>query len=263
MKFVQIHYILLLLIAFNNSVTGQQKDIYSNTLTTPKEYFLQVKQFGEFIDRFNYKSDWKGNLISDEFSKKVPRDQYLLYLINKEDQRLTNPNDSSYRAICSDFIAFITNLQAPKHIDLYSGQVKAEALVNIICFGKEDKAKVEMIPDVLPDRSARWVINGVESSQFAANADSIKKHFIAPNSHETSFINLKKLNDSDNGIYYLATPVASAMIFIKGIEQKKIQIKNIEKVTYLITFPGWLITVEEFNRNSTNSGWLISDIKKL
>lgn len=262
MKITKLFALAILLFANAINSFSQFKIATDANIQTPKEYYLQVKQFGEFINRFNYKTDWKGNQITEEFAKNIHRNTYLLSLINQEDQRITNPNDSSYRVICSEFIKFIINPEKPQEINLYSGQVKAQALVNIICFGKAAQVKVEMIPDVLSDRSARWVINGVESSLFAANTDSIRKHFIAPNSHETSFINLKKLNESDNDIYYLSTPIANTMIFIKGIEQKKIQIQSIEKVTYQITFPGWIITVDEFTRNSNNSGWLISDIKK-
>ncbi len=254
---------LIFSITFQFVSNGQSKIPEIDKLQTPKEYYLQVKQFGEFIDRFNYKTDWKGKLITEEFSQKVPRTSYLFYLINQEDQRLTDPNDSSYRAICGEFIAFVTNPHHQREISLYSGHVRAEALVNIICFGKDAQIKIEMIPDVLLDQSARWVINRVESSLFATNADSIKKHFIAPNSHETSFINLKKLNEADNAIYYLSNPTANTMIFIKGLEQKTIQIKSIEKVTFSIIFSGWIITVEEFSRSSNNSGWLISNIQKL
>jgi hypothetical protein len=263
MRSSKFYLFLVFSITFQVVSYGQSSIPKIDKLQTPKEYYLQVKQFSEFIDRFNYKTDWKGNLITEEFAQKVPHNSYLFYLINQEDQRLTDPNDSSYRVICGEFIAFITNPQHQREISLYSGQVKANALVNIVCFGKDAQIKVEMIPDVLSDRSARWVINGVESSLFASNADSIKKHFIAPNSHETSFINLKKLNETDNAIYYLSPSTANAMVFIKGLEQKKILIKSIEKVIYTITFPDWIITVEEFNRTANNSGWLISNIQKL
>lgn len=263
MKKSKLCLFLIFSITFQFASNGQSNIPEIDKLQTPREYYLQVKQFGEFIDRFNYKTDWKGNLITEEFAKKIPRNAYLFYLINQEDERLINPNDSSYRVVCGEFIAFINNPQHPKEISLYSGHVRAEALVNIICFGKDAQIKIEMIPDVLLDQSARWVINRVESSLFATNADSIKKHFIAPNSHETSFINLKKPNEADNAIYYLSNPIANTMVFIKGLEQKKIQIKSIEKVTYSISFSNWEITVEEFNRTSSNSGWLISNIQKL
>ena len=179
MRLIKFYSVIVLAFVCSVNAKSQIRVATDNSLQTPKEYYLQVKQFGEFLNRFNYKTDWKGNLITEEFSKKVPRNSYLLSLVNQDDKRLTDPNDSSYRVICSEFIAFVDNPRKPQEINLYSGQVKAEALVNIICFGKAAQVKVEMVPDVLPDRSARWVINGVESSLFAANADSIRKHFIA------------------------------------------------------------------------------------
>ncbi len=263
MKFAQLQYILLLLIAFNNSLFGQQKDILSNTLITPKEYYLQVKQFGEFIDRFNYKSDWKGNLITDEFKKVVPRKNYILFLVNNEDSRLINPKDSSYRALCSDFIAFIDDAKNPQNINLYSGQVKAFVDAQILYKGVTKHAKLELIPEVLPDRSAKWVVNSVETDCFAMNADSLLKHFISPNSHETSFINIKKLNSISDPTYLLSKSTASTRLFMNEIENKHITINDTEKITFRISFTGWEIVVEEFVRSTNNSGWLISDIKKL
>ncbi len=262
MRFAQLQYILLLLIVSINSSYGQQKDILSNTLITPKEYYLQVKQFGEFIDRFNYKSDWRGNLITDEFKKAVPRANYILYLFNGEDSRMTNPTDSSYRVVCSQFIAYINASDKPQVINLFSGQVKALVKVNILYYGKEQSASLEMLPEVLPDRSAKWVINRVEADWLTLNADSLLNRFISPNSHETNFINLKKLNATSNPIYYFATPTATTMNFISEVTKKHIVIQHTEKVTYFITFPGWEITVDEFNRTSNNSGWLISNLKK-
>lgn len=263
MKFAQLQYILLLLIVFTNSSYGQQKDILSNTLITPKEYYLQVKQFGEFIDRFNYKSDWRGNLITDEFKKAVPRRNYILYLVNNEDSRLINPKDSSFRALCSDFIAFIDDAKNPKTINLFSGQVKAYVDAQILYKGVKKHTKIELIPEVLPDRSAKWVINSVETDCFSMNSDSLLKHFIAPNSHETSFINIKKLTSVSDPTYLLSKSTASTLLFINEIEKKQIVISNTEKITFRISFTGWEIVVEEFVRSTNNSGWLISDIKRL
>lgn len=263
MKFARFRYILLLLIVFTNSSYGQQKDILTNTLITPKEYYLQVKQFGEFIDRFNYKSDWRGNLITDEFAKAVPRSNYIFYLINGEDSRLTNSTDSTYRVLCSEFIADVNNPNNPQIINLYSGQVKALVKVIFRYQSKLQSANLEMIPEVLTDRSAKWVIKSVETDCLASNSDSLAKHFIAPNSHETTFINLNKLNSTPDPSYFLAKSTATTLRFINEIAKKQIIIQNTEKVTYYITFPRWQITVDEFNRTSNNSGWLISNIKNL
>jgi hypothetical protein len=260
----RVKLLLPLLILIGNSIhsKGQQNIIPTTALQTPKEYYLQVKQFGEFIDRFNYKSDWKGNRITDEFARKVPRASYILYLMNSEDERLINPTDSSYRMLCSEFIAYVDNPSNPQAISLFSGQVKAIVKANITYNSKGHTASLEMIPEILPDRSAKWVISRVETDLFRFSPDSLQKHFIAPNSHETNFINLRKLNGTTNPYYYTSSVLTKTILFLKEVEQKRIIIQNTEKVTYYIHFSGWEITVEEFNRNSNNSGWLISDIKK-
>ncbi|MGE0077187.1 MAG: hypothetical protein AB7S48_04925 [Bacteroidales bacterium] len=261
-RFIKYHLLNIIVTGISLTSFGQIMPINNETLQTPKEYYLQVKQFGEFIDRFNYKTDWIGKLITDEFAKKVPRSNYLLYLINAEDTRLIN--DSLYRELCSQFIAYIDNQDNPQYINLYSGNVKANAKVNITYNGKENWANIELIPEVLPDRSAKWVINKVNTNCFKAIEDSLAINFISPNSHETNFINLRKLNGYTNPIYYFPTSVGTnhTMLFLTEIAKNRIKIQTIEKVTYTITLTDWEITVEEFNRSSNNSGWLISNIKK-
>lgn len=258
-------FLFFSLTLFAINLNAQKSFNVSASLQTPAEYHLQVKQFGEFVDRFNYKTDWKGNSISDEFAQKVPRANYIYYLFNSEDERLVNPNDSSYRVLCSEFIAFIDEPNNSKTITLFSEQVKAFAMVNFMYFGKHQRAKVELLPEVLPDRSAKWVISSVETNCFAAIGDSLRTHFIAPNSHETNFINTKKVTGQTNPIYYFSTTLAtnSTMLFLTEAAKNRIKIQTIENVVYHISFPGWKITVEEFNRTTNNSGWLISNVEKV
>jgi len=255
-----------LFIGINVNVFGQQKLIQSSsTLQTPKEYYLQVKQFGEFIDRFNYKADWSGKLMSPEFAKKMPRSSYLGYLLNAEDARLSNNSDSSYNKLCSEFISFVDSPNNPITISLFSGQVKALAKVNIIYNGRNQAISVELTPEILDDRSAKWAISRVEAACFSAIKDSLKVNFISPNSHETNFINIKKVNSTTDPIYFFSTTIATdpTLLFLSEVAKNRISIKNIEQVKYCVTFTGWEIIVEEFNRTSNNSGWLISDIKKV
>ncbi|HAM97303.1 MAG TPA: hypothetical protein DCQ26_01725 [Marinilabiliales bacterium] len=236
----------------------------SITTETPDQYYLQVKQFGEFIDRFNYVSDWKGNRIGNDFEAKFPRFHYLGYLFNKEDVRQQNLADSNYRKLCNQFLREVVDPAAPQFISLFSGQVTAKALVNINYRGKNQNCTIYFLPEVLPDRSAKWVISKVETNCFKTVADSLQKYFIAPNSHETSFINLKRIEDLSNPIYFYPSTVITdtSLLFMTEVGTNRLTINNIEKVMYLITFHSWLITVKEFNRTSNNSGWLISNIEK-
>ncbi len=231
---------------------------------TPNEYYLQVKQFNEFIDRFNYQSDWKGNLIDSSFAKNYPRQTYLNYLINLNDERLTIAIDSNYINRCNNFIAEVTNTKTAQYISLFSGQVIAKALVNINYLGKNKNIDIYFAPEVLNDRSAKWVIHKVETPIFNSFTDSLKRNFIAPNSHETNFINLKRLEQLSNPLYFLPTQQATdnTLLFITEVSAGRLTIKNIPKITYEISFPNWVITVEEFIRSDNNSGWLISNISR-
>jgi hypothetical protein len=249
------------------SLSAQPQHLANSALTaeTPDQYYLQVKQFNEFIDRFNYVSDWKGNRITGDFESKVPRVQYLAYLFNEEDARQQNQADSSYRKLCNQFLHEVVDSASPQFISLFSGQVTAKALVNFNYNGKTQNGTVYFLPEVLPDRSAKWVISKVETNCFKPMADSLQKYFIAPNSHETSFINLKRIENLSNPIYFYPSTVTTdtSLLFMTEVAANRLTINNFEKVVYLITFPNWVITVEEFNRTSSNSGWLISDVDSL
>lgn len=245
-----------------STIKSQTLSLSGNTIPTPPQYYLQVKQFGEFIDRFNYLSDWKGNKINDDFAKTYPRKDYLTFLINSEDQRL---KDSAYLKSCSLFLDEVTDLNNPLLISLFSGQVTAHSLVNITYMGKPYKIEVTFVPEVLSDRSAKWVIKKVEANCFSAIKDSLATHFIAPNSHETSFINLKRIDQLSNPVYFMSSDVVTntTLLFMTEVAAHHLTIDNIEKTSYYIDFTHWQVTVDEFVRNSNNSGWLISDVKKL
>ena len=257
--------ILSLSVFFSRDIEAQVVFNQNSKIETPPQYYLQVKQFGEFLDRFNYLSDWKGKLITPEFEAKVPREQYLFYLLNSEDKRLSDPIDSSYRITCSDFIAAVCQAENPLKIELFKGQVKALANVSIKYMGKEQIVKMELLPEVLNDRSAKWVINGVEASCFSSVEDSLRQNFLAPNSHETNFINLLKLNGPSDPLFYFSNGLATnqTLLFLSELAKERIEILSIQKLTYMISFPGWEISVDEFSRETNNSGWLISEVKKL
>jgi hypothetical protein len=262
----RLHKIIIALIVLTASITcnGQVKHLTNTKTETPPEFYLRVKQFGEFIDRFNYISDWKGNPISKEFEEKFPRDQYIQFIINQEDDRLNNPNDSSYIKLCKEFTNYIVNPKQQIFINLFSGHIVAKAKANILYYGSAKVTYFEMIPEALPDRSAKWTIKSIDANFFKSIDDSLKTYFIAPNSHETNFINIRKLNGIENPIYYFsAISKDPTLLFLSELARNKIVIKNIESITYKISFTLWEIEVEEFNRTSTNSGWLISNIRRV
>ncbi len=236
----------------------------SSKVETPNEYYLQVKQFNEFVDRFNYLSDWKGQKITPEFEAKYSRADYLGYLFNLSDSRLSNTTDSTYIKLCNEFIKQAT-ATPPLTISLYGGHVTAISMVNVKYKGVNQKVKIQFVPEVLNDRSAKWVVQKVETDIFKSLSDSLTHYFMAPNSHETSFINLKRIEALSNPVFFFGHELNSdpTILFMTEIANGHLKIENIESVKYQINLSSWRLTVEEFSRTTTNSGWLISNLEKL
>lgn len=264
MRLLKAHISFLFIMALSAGTSAQLASKLNTTTETPPDFYVKVKQLGEFIDRFNYLSDWKGDRITQEFASKIPRDSYILYLFNLADDRITDPVDSTYRMLCNEFVRDVTDSIAPQKVSLYSGQVVVRAQTSIVCNGITQTVILTLVPEVLSDRSAKWVIANVEGDKLLPRSDSLAVHFIAPNSHETNFINLRKLNGTVNPLYFFSLQMQDATnYFLSEVARKNISISHVEKVTYLISFPHWVVTVENFERNTMNSGWLISDLSKI
>lgn len=244
------------------SLSGQSINTNGIYTEASAKQYMQVKQFGEFLDRFNYKTDWKGNRINAEFEKAFPRKEYLRYLFNLSDSRLTNSSDSSYQQLMSRFTNWAVNTN--HNIHLYDGTVEARVIVQIKYNGIEQQALLHMKPQAQEDRSGKWVISKADTWCFSGIADSLKTNFLAPNSHETGFINLKKLNRASNPLYYLpATATADTTLwFVSEAQLGHLEILHTVKTIYFISLPTWEFSVEEFTREDNNSGWLISNLKE-
>ena len=63
----------------------------------PNERIFQVrtKQFNEFIDRFNYKSNFIGDPVDSVFKLKIPRDKLINSLFDLKDPRI-DPSNKEY-----------------------------------------------------------------------------------------------------------------------------------------------------------------------
>jgi hypothetical protein len=51
-------------------------------------------------------------------------------------------------------------------------------------------------------------------------------------------------------------------VFFYLLNNNELKIETVPEVNYrILDIPGWDIELTDFNRNSKNSGWLISDLK--
>jgi len=244
---------------FSQKIVSEQK--------TNEEIFLaRTKQFGEFLDRFNYKTDFNGNPVDSVFKRKMPRGKFLNSIFDLKDKRIVPGPDSFSKSYIDLKSAFIDEvLTGDKRINKYSPDIIAEARSRIIYKNAPQTISIFLSQEIVGKDMVKWVILDVKGDILNfLKTDTAYRRFIPPTSHETDFINLKRaLEDSYHLQYYASKefrfdPVS---VFFYCINSKQIKFEYVEQVIYhILDIPGWCIKVKDFNRNELNSGWLISDV---
>jgi hypothetical protein len=223
----------------------------------------KVKQLNEFFDRFNYVVDIESNKVDSYFKSKVSREDYVRSLFNEKDHRV---KDNNFNAIKEDFIHFVVNDSIK--INKYSNDIIAEARSSITRNNKDENISIFLKQEIVDRQFVKWVIHDIRADFFSfEKSDSAYQKFIQPTSHETNFINLKRiLADKEDLLIYAYSDyqVDQLSLFFYELNREIIKYKQVEELIYHITdIPGWYIQVKEFKRNTENSGWLINDLKKL
>ena len=224
---------------------------------------LQVKQLDEFVNRFNYKQDFYGKKITTQFESQFPRDKYIFLLFNKEDERMQQ-NNATYIQLINSFIADVTS-GSGKYIAKYSTQTYAIADCKLNYKGKPVKATLVLNREVT-DKYAKWVIRNIHAD-FLEIPENGVLNSLPPNSHEIDFTSLKKALDKKQNLSSLLPndkPYDAVSTFMFLTAKGELKFQYVETLKYIILdIDNWAIAVENYNRDSENSGWLISNISKV
>lgn len=220
-----------------------------------QKFYFKVRLLSQFIDRFNYEE--KLVIPSGDTAS---RWMNLVSLVNHEDTALTaNPDTKIFLQHC---FADSTKAKLRYTDSLWYAIVKAEFEYK----GKLVEIELLLLPECYPNNRFGWSIGAANA--LILNVDTTRRNdiFINPVSHEVGFIDIAKylldkqhfasLFHSD----YKYDKLSVLDYLVQKQELKFIQIKRVEYIFRQI--PGWEFTVKEFNRNSLNSGWLISKISK-
>jgi hypothetical protein len=230
-------------------------------------YIARVKQFNEFIDRFNYKTNFNGGRIDSAFRAKFPREKMINALFDAKDPRLVPAGKDWSRDFAERKNKFISevickNLLIAKH----SEKIIAEADSRIFANGVPDKIHIFLNQESVGNNMFKWVIVNVTGKIFNfMQDDTAYIRFIPPSSNETDFINLKRaLQDTAHLQYYTSNNYGpdNLSLFFYMLNSGIAKFDYVEEVNYyIIDIPGWCIKVKEFNRSELNSGWLIYDLE--
>jgi len=267
------YYISLLLLfkclgAFSQSVNNDYES----------DFAWHVKQVDEFIERFNNNDKTLIKLYNKKHNPVISltREKLLKSLFNASDKNW-DINE------ITNFIKDVTNKKKQVYLDFFDKGWCAKLICLVNWKGKPERVVLTLKIKKYPDGSSKWVIAAVSANFLKQQwlTDSLAGHTLAaipaaknhstslhPFSHSASFSNITQVSkDKTNIENYLETPVSNTnrelLTFANEIINNRLQIKHAESLTYEFhQVKGWTFEVSQFERQSQNSGWLISKLTR-
>ena len=257
--------IFILLIVFTLSLTAFAQSGSLNGFSEDETVLYTMnKQVGQFVKRFNMEEDQYGKVLSvndNRYRNNDMRQQLLPGMFDK-----SNPRTSG--KLKQYFIEDVTDKDSARFLNFLDKNWYAEVSATYLA----DGAEVDIILYLTLEKEnlgSKWVISNVWYSYFPSlfpEIDSTEqaKYFLHPMSHELDFMNLHKALDNPNHIQYYASkqyrPDFLTLFFYQS-KMGQLKFKQINDVKFhFFQIPGWYFELSYFNRNSTNSGWLISNL---
>lgn len=231
---------------------------------------LLVKNFDEFIERFNFELSPDGKKIVDtahvyletvEGMPKISRKDAVSLLI---DANLWERRPE----LCQMFVNQVV-ASKPYLLDFYQDEWFVQRPAIVKYKGKEHRIRLTLKIEVYPEVGSKWVIVGVDApflpgSQRKRDPDRL----IAPSSDGTGFVALSHaFNDIDHFEEYLPREFGTDALTQLALAVKKGDVEYVrsqgEQEYHLMQIENWTVVVHFFNREDKNRGWLISELREL
>ena len=225
--------------------------------------YAMTKQMGQFIRRFNYEEDQFGNKINPKdpsYHNKQKRQQSLSILFDQVTYG-SQPDLQRYfiEDVTADDSTFMTFL---------GGRWYSEVSATFKYKGK-DVSLIMILGVEKEGLGSKWVLNNIYFSEFnklfpTGEMTEREKHFLHPMSHELDFMNIYKIFKEPEIIEYYASKRFEPdylTLFFYEIKKGNLIFQNVDTVKFhVFQIKDWYFEVSWFNRNSSNAGWLISNL---
>lgn len=260
---------IIIILSLLFSAGGSYGQVFENDDAAREKHFIyEVKQIDEFFERFNNDTS--------SFIRKVYKQKNVVFRLERPAliKSLFNTVSRAWRAAEVDsFIIQALATEMPSRRNFYGEDWFAEAICNF-----EFKGSVLSIPVILQihtdkDKRSKWMIAAIRQNNIKANSpviaggDSVStNYFISPASHGNYFIELEKVFDDKSHLlsYFDPTIVrkSQSVTFYNAILKNQVKFLHVKEIKYhFLQVSGYVFTVENFQRDALNSGWLISQLR--
>jgi hypothetical protein len=227
--------------------------------------YTMNKQVNQFVHRFNMEEGPSGNPLKKtdkRYHNNALRRKLLPYMFDMQNPR-TSGKLQQY------FIADVTNREHPVFLNFLDKNWYAEVSATFNNEGEE----VDLILFLTLEKEglgSKWIISNVYDTELhhlfpVENEAGHMKYFLHPQSHELDFMNLNKALDDPKHIEYYASTNYHPdylTLFFYLMKTGKLKFEHINSVKFhFLQIPHWYFELSFFNRNTNNSGWLISNLE--
>ncbi len=250
--------VFILILFFSQLLKSQFSDIEQ----IREKFNYEVIQLEELIQRFNFDNDTKllKYLINNYPDLSVDRKKFLITLFD-------NYNIQDQDSLINLFIDDVCDTTNPQYLNFYDHNWYAEVSCIIEYEQQVDTGKLILKNQFNHDSASKWVITGISTEILELPKIKDSMRIISPVSHGTGFIALYDVfKDGANIQNYIAKDYIPDTLtyFISLMSLNKIKLTEVNKVKYhFLQITGWVFTVDYFNRKELNSGWLISELKRM
>ncbi len=265
MKDLIIRFFTIIFLCFGWLSLPAQTLAPSGQLGGEHNLYSMNKQVNQFVHRFNMEEAPSGKPLvktDKRYHNNALRKKLLPYLFDRQNPR-TSGKLQQY------FIADVTNKEHPVFLNFLDKNWYAEVSATF----NNDGEAVNLILFLTLERAglgSKWIISNVYDTELhnlfpVENKAGHRKYFLHPQSHELDFMNLNKAFDDPKHIEYYASTGYHPdylTLFFYLMKTGKLKFEHINSVKFhFLQIPHWYFELSFFNRNNSNSGWLISNLK--
>ncbi len=255
---------VLLIIVFVTTVSFVNAQSFNGFTDDETTLYAMNKQVGQFVHRFNMEEDNLGKLLpknDNRYHNNELREKLLPGMFDKSNPR-TSGNLKKY------FIDDITNNDQPVYLNFLDSDWYAEVSASFVINGREENLILFLTLEE-ENLGSKWILSNVYFRNFNllfpnVDTNEQKKHFLHPQSHELDFMNLHKALENPEYVeLYASTDYQPdyLTLFFYLMKTGKMEFKKINSAKFhFFQIKNWYFELSYFNRNDTNSGWLISNL---
>lgn len=248
-------FFLLILPSWAFSQINQEQDIFKGV---PEHLAVQVKQLDQFIARFNSNENPIGIRMD---SRKASEEDRANTIASLFDMDLLEKE--AFRKKALKFIKEVTG-SGISNLSFYDKEYYATIDCQILYKNKREDLTLTMALEGDRENGIKWVIVGANADFLQVETSKPSNDIIPPTNHEVDFVHLLEIFNVRKDISnYVSERHNQSQLEALNHMLKNEEIKMLNTTTpryHFLQIPGWVFTVDFFNRSAKNSGWLISDL---